>query len=130
MSNYILIVDDDSDLLDVLELQLAQMGLKSRRANNGKEALDAIREQLPALIVSDLAMPVMNGRKMLQLIRQDPQASQVPVIILSAFGYEWEAELMGAQGHIRKPILHASQLETEITRVLGGAEPRKRKLVN
>ena len=54
---------------------------------------------------------------MLQLLRQQPLGSDVPVIVLSAFGYEWEAELMGAQGYIRKPVA-VGQLDREIARVL------------
>ena len=116
MGGYILIVDDDEILLDALELELADKGYPIRRAINGQEALERVREELPILIITDLAMPVMNGRKMLQLI-------------LSAFGYEWESELMGAQGHIRKPV-SPGQLEAEIARVLMGTAPRNTALLN
>lgn len=129
MGGYILIVDDDESLLDALDMELSDRGYPIRRATNGQEALERIREELPMLIITDLAMPVMNGRKMLQLIRRDPRAREVPVIILSAFGYEWESELMGAQGHIRKPVTTA-QLEEVIARVLLGVSPRSAVLLN
>ncbi len=128
MRPYILIVDDDTDLLEALELELEDHGYAVKTATNGLEALERVREALPMLIIADLAMPVMNGRKMLQILRRDAEAKAVPVLILSAFGYEWEAELMGAQGYIRKPV-SAAQLEREIAQVLTGA-PKKAALLN
>jgi CheY-like chemotaxis protein len=121
MAGYILIVEDDRPLLEALDLELTAGGHKVRCAENGAEALSIIRQELPLLIITDLAMPVMNGAKMLQALREEPLGRDVPVIILSAYGYEWEAELMHAQGYIRKPVRPA-QLEAEIARVLA-AQP-------
>lgn len=123
MSGYILIVEDDTDLLESLDEQMSGRGWEVRCAENGEEALKQVRRELPMLIITDLEMPVMNGRRMLQQLRQEPLGSDVPVIVLSAFGYEWEAELMGAQGYIRKPVA-AAQLEREIARVLHGVPAR------
>lgn len=119
MGGYVLIVEDDTALLEALELELSGRGFEVRCAENGLEALAMIRQELPLLILTDLAMPVMNGAKMLQLLRAEPLGKDVPVIILSAYGFEWEAELMQAQGYIRKPV-RAAQLEQEIARVLSG----------
>lgn len=123
MNGYILIVEDDVDLLDSLAEQMSGRGWVVRRAENGEAALEQVRRELPMLIITDLEMPVMNGRRMLQQLRQEPLGQDVPVIVLSAFGYEWEAELMGAQGYIRKPVA-ASQLEREIARVLHNVPAR------
>jgi len=123
MGGYILVVDDDTDLLEALELELSGRGWNVRTARDGREALECIRQERPALLITDLEMPVMNGRKMLQILRDMPGAG-FPVLILSAFGFEWEAELMGASGYIRKPV-SAAQLEERIAQVLGGM-PEKR----
>lgn len=117
MSGYILIVEDDVDLLEALQEQLSERGWRVRSVENGQQALEQVQRELPMLIITDLEMPVCNGRRMLQLLRQQPLGSDVPVIVLSAFGYEWEAELMGAQGYIRKPVA-VGQLDREIARVL------------
>jgi CheY-like chemotaxis protein len=129
MGGYILVVDDDADLLEALELELSGRGFEVRTAGNGAEALSHVRGERPMLIITDLEMPVMNGRKMLQLLRQDERARVVPVIVLSAFGYEWEAELMGAQDFVRKPV-SAGQLEQVIGRVLAGAPRPKAAMLN
>lgn len=117
MSGYILIVEDDRHLLEALSEQLTERGWQVRCVENGQQALEQVERELPMLIITDLEMPVMNGRRMLQVLRQQPLGSDVPVIVLSAFGYEWEAELMGAQGYIRKPVA-IGQLDREIARVL------------
>lgn len=122
MGGYILVVDDDTALADALKLQLGMHGYEVRTAANGAEALEIVRTQMPMLVLLDLAMPVMNGRKMLQIFRTLPGAAPVPVIVLSAFGFEWEAELMGAQGYIRKPV-GTDQLLQEMARVLGSEKP-------
>jgi CheY-like chemotaxis protein len=129
MSGYILLVEDDQPLLEALEMELTGRGYIVRCAENGAEALALIRQELPLLILTDLAMPVMNGAKMLQLLRGEPLGRDVPVIILSAYGYEWEAELMQAQGYIRKPVRPA-QLDAEIARVLSGQKAPKMAMLN
>ncbi len=126
---YILLVEDDEALLEALELELTGRGYIVRCATNGVEGLEHIREELPMLILTDLAMPIMNGTKMIQLLRSEPLGRDVPVIILSAYGFEWEAELMKAQGYIKKPV-HAHQLEQEIARVLAGQQPRQAAYLN
>lgn len=125
MSGYILVVDDDEDLLEALELELTGRGYPVRCARHGAEALALVRAERPLLILSDLQMPVMNGRKMLQILKTEPNGADVPVIILSAFGYEWEAELMGATGYLRKPVSSA-QLQEVIAGALGGPPVRAR----
>lgn len=129
MGGYILIVEDDVALLEALELELSLRGYTVRCAQNGAEALEHIRRELPMLILTDLEMPVMNGRKMLQILRSEPLGRDVPVIVLSAFGYEWEAELMGAQGYIRKPV-SAAQLEQAMVSVLSPTSVRRTALLN
>jgi CheY-like chemotaxis protein len=129
MAGYILVVEDDVPLLEALELQLSGRGYEVRCAQNGAEALALIRQELPLLILTDLAMPVMNGARMLQFLRNEPLGKDVPVIILSAYGYEWEAELMQAQGYIRKPV-RSAQLEQEIARVLMGQCAPKVAMLN
>ena len=97
---YILVVDDDADFRDGLRLALEMKGYQVEGAANGKEALDRIEQKPPLLVLLDLQMPVMNGRELLQKLRGAPDTKEIPVVIISGFGFEWEAELMGAQGYI------------------------------
>jgi CheY-like chemotaxis protein len=114
---YILIVDDDADFREGLRAALEMKGYLVEEAANGKEALDRILEKAPLLVLLDLQMPVLNGRELLQRLRAEPDTKEIPVVILSGFGFEWEAELMGAQGYIGKPF-EPQELERTIADLL------------
>jgi CheY-like chemotaxis protein len=114
---YILVVDDDADFREGLRLELERKGYQVAEAEDGKQALEQITERPPLLVLLDLQMPVMNGRELLQRLRATAGLGEVPVVVLSSFGYEWEAELMGAQGYLGKPF-DALELEQIMARVL------------
>lgn len=114
---YILIVDDDEDFRALLRVALESKGYRVEEAANGKEALPVATERPPLLILLDLQMPVMNGRELLQRLRSQPETEEIPVVVISGFGFEWEAELMGAQGYIGKPF-EPPELERTIANLL------------
>src|SRR5689334_1726384 len=114
---YILVVDDDADFRTGLRTALEMKGYQVEEAANGEEALLKLLEKPPLLVLLDLQMPVMNGREMLQRMRSTPELKDVPVVIISGFGFEWEAELMGAQGYIGKPF-EPEELQKTIANLL------------
>jgi CheY-like chemotaxis protein len=114
---YILVVDDDADFREGLRAALEMKGYQVEEAANGKEALEQIEKKPPLLVLLDLQMPVMNGRELLQKLRAAPDTKDVPVVIISGFGFEWEAELMGAQGYVGKPF-EPEELERTIAALL------------
>jgi CheY-like chemotaxis protein len=114
---YILVVDDDPDFREGLRDELTRKGYQVEEASDGGEALAKISQKPPLLVLLDLQMPVMNGRELMQRLRAAPDLGEVPVVVLSSFGYEWEAELMGAQGYLGKPF-EPLELEAIMARVL------------
>lgn len=114
---YILVVDDDTDFREGLRVALEMKGYQVEEAGNGKEALEQIERKPPLLVLLDLQMPVMNGRELLQKLRATADTKDVPVVIISGFGFEWEAELMGAQGYVGKPF-EPEELERTIAALL------------
>jgi CheY-like chemotaxis protein len=114
---YILVVDDDSDFREGLRAALEMKGYQVEEAANGKDALEQIQKKPPLLVLLDLQMPVMNGRELLQKLRAEADTKDVPVVIISGFGFEWEAELMGAQGYVGKPF-EPEELERTIAALL------------
>ena len=84
----VLLVDDDPDLRDSLAEVLIEAGYKVDRAGNGQEALEKLRaaagRDLPAVILLDLLMPVMNGWQFCELKGQDPALAGIPIIAMSA----------------------------------------------
>ena len=104
MTNKILLVDDDENLLATLADYFENAGFLIEKARNGKEALQANRDGSPELIVMDMMMPIMDGFEALQEIRK---ASEVPVIMLTAKDEDLEkikALEMGVDDYLTKPF--------------------------
>lgn len=86
MKEKILIVDDTEFYQKAYQSKLLSSGYLARVANNGVEALKALTLEKPDLILLDLMMPVMDGFKVLQAVRANPDLKAVPVIVFSAKG--------------------------------------------
>jgi CheY-like chemotaxis protein len=79
----VLVVDDDADMIEVIELVLQDAGYKTRSALNGQQALAAVAVDMPALIVLDMLMPVMNGWQFTQEFRAR-YGRAVPIVVATA----------------------------------------------
>ncbi len=101
---YILVVDDDDDFREALSEVLTEAGYPVQQANNGEVALLKCADEAPGIVLLDLKMPVLDGWGVMERMRNEPRSAGVPILILSAYGFEWEAELLGAQGYIPKSV--------------------------
>ena len=101
---YILVVDDDDDFREALGEVLTGAGYPVQQAENGEVALRRVAEEAPGIVLLDLKMPVLDGWGVMERMRADARTAAVPILILSAYGFEWEAELLGAQGYISKSV--------------------------
>lgn len=100
----ILVVDDEAQLTRVLRTGLTSHGYDVRTAADGLSAFETFNDWNPNLVITDLAMPNMNG---LELCRKLRTISQVPIIVLSAKGEEKtkiEALDLGADDFVTKPF--------------------------
>ena len=79
----VLVVDDDPDMLEVMELVLHDAGYPTRSALNGQLALDAVAQGMPALILLDMLMPVMNGWQFAREFRAR-YGNAVPIVVATA----------------------------------------------
>jgi len=104
----ILVVEDVPNVLELLEVTLRFKGYPVVTARNGLEALEVIAKERPALIITDLLMPKMNGYALIQHLRSDPNTSQIPIIVLSATYVTQDdksfALKIGAARFMEKPI--------------------------
>ena len=108
----ILIVDDDPDILNLLGMRLKAAGYEIASAENGKEALAQISINRPALVISDLRMPEMDGFDLFDAIHQND--STLPVIMLTAHGSipdAVSATQRGVFGFLTKPFNSKSLLQ-------------------
>jgi CheY-like chemotaxis protein len=84
-SGPLLIVEDDPDIREALQGYLELQGYAVRAASNGKEALELLETPpRPSLILLDMALPIMDGHRVLTTRKADAALAGVPVIILSA----------------------------------------------
>jgi two-component system, chemotaxis family, chemotaxis protein CheY len=101
----ILVVDDDVDIRETLGLALELEGYDVALARNGAEGWDCLRRAAPpALVLLDLAMPVLDGPGLLARMRADLLLRRVPVVIITAFGSLAGSVAALAQGFLPKPV--------------------------
>ena len=104
MPAHIIVVDDEPQITRVLRTTLDAQGYEIRVANDGESALEIMKDFAPDLVITDLAMPHMNG---IELCRRLREISQVPILVLSVRGEERskiEALDSGADDYITKPF--------------------------
>jgi PAS domain S-box-containing protein len=132
----LLFVEDEATLREHLALKLSDTYLVDT-AGNGNEALLAVMRAKPALVVTDIVMPDMDGVELLVTLRQNPGTRSIPVLLISgraADEYRIEGFKQGADGFLAKPytepalraligsMLHSAQLRAEAA----GRDPRDR----
>ncbi len=107
MSQRILVVDDEPDLLELVRVNLERAGYDVTLASTGKEALARLRSEKPDLVVLDLMLPDHPGTEICREIRADAELAEVPVIMLTALSEEVDRVVgleLGADDYITKPF--------------------------
>lgn len=104
----LLVVEDVPNVRELLEVTLRFKGYPVVTARNGQEALEQVRKERPALIITDILMPTLDGFAFVQRLRTDPKTRDIPVIFLSATYVTPEdkafAMSLGAARFLEKPI--------------------------
>jgi CheY-like chemotaxis protein len=104
----ILVVEDVSNIRELLDVTLTFKGYPVRTAADGEEALRIIAEERPALVISDILMPNLDGFGLIQRIRIDPKTRDIPIIMISAtYVSEQDREFalkLGAVRFLEKPV--------------------------
>lgn len=122
----VLIVDDDTNICDLIELYIQKEGYKVFKAHNGRDALKLFAEKQVDIIVLDIMMPQMDGYEVLKEIRK---SSMVPVLMLTAKGETFDRVLgleLGADDYMVKPF-EPKELVARIRAVLRRYKPQTQK---
>ena len=109
----ILVVEDSATQAQYLAQILEQAGYRVRLATNGREGLAAARAMPPTIVVSDIAMPEMDGFALCQEIKRDPLLRDIPVILLTSLSSLYDVIKgldCGADNFLRKPYDNANLL--------------------
>ena len=124
---YILIVDDDPDILEGILTILETRPYRLATARDGKKCLEMIAEEVPDLLILDLLMPRMDGWGVIRELRSEPRYAQIPIMILTTViedasrrRYELETGMaMDVQDYVQKPTKPAD-LIARLEKLLGG----------
>jgi DNA-binding response OmpR family regulator len=103
----VLVVDDEPNIVLSLEFLMEQAGFEVRVARDGEQALAALRERAPDLILLDVMIPRGDGYGVCKAVRANPAWREVRIVMLTAKGRESEREkgiALGADDYITKPF--------------------------
>lgn len=107
MVTKILVVDDEASVRHLLQVMLTTEGYEPLLAANGAEGLQLAHQHLPALVILDWMMPVLDGLTTLKALRDDPTTAGIPVVMLTARQGDSamaQAMIQGADFYITKPF--------------------------
>lgn len=114
--NIILLVEDEFNIAKLFQHNLTKAGFHCEHANNGKEGLELVRKINPALIISDVMMPEMDGYEFRKALLNDPEFKSIPFVFLTAKGAE-EDILQGYDLEIEDYIIKTSSPKIVIAKV-------------
>lgn len=121
MASRILIADNEANLLMSLEYLMQRQGFGVSLARDGIEAMTAIRQQSPDLVIVDAMMPGQSGFEICQQVRADPELRPIPIVMLSAKARETDIAkgmALGADAYVVKPF-STNELLDQVCGLLG-----------
>jgi CheY-like chemotaxis protein len=128
VSARILIVEDHPTMREAMRLVLEGEGFDIDEASDGAQALSAVHQEPPDLVLLDMSIPGVSGPDVLAAVKRDPATSEVRVIVVTATGEEGRAAAMagGADHYFTKPFSPIALLQA-VEEVLGpeGAAPAR-----
>ena len=122
---YVLIVDDDPDLVETVGMLLESKGFEVGKAYDGIEGEEAIKKRRPDVVILDVMMPRKNGYQLCKELKSNKWTSEIPVILLTAVGEavptttytHYEGMTIEAEDFIPKPV-DAKTLVQAVERLL------------
>lgn len=107
MAKKVLIVDDNEKNRKLFRVILRNSGYETIEAEDGEKGVKLAKEEIPALILMDIQMPVMDGIEATKVLRSEEMTSKIPVIALTSYAMKGDKEKFlgeGFVGYIAKPI--------------------------
>jgi len=124
MAGYILVVDDDQGMRDLLRMHLTAAGYDVEVAEDAISAGYRVLKSPPELIISDVHMPHMDGFEFIAALKADKSLPSIPVIFLTSFEEgDQRGKSLGAVGYVTKPIMADKLLRLVAQHVSGGRMP-------
>jgi DNA-binding response OmpR family regulator len=129
MSELVLIIEDETDVAELLVYNLQKAGYKTATARNGAAGLQKGRDLLPALVILDLMLPGLEGTEVCRQLKADSKTAHIPVIMLTAKAEEVDRIVgleLGAEDYVTKPFSPRElvlRVKTILRRAKGDSTP-------
>jgi two-component system chemotaxis response regulator CheY len=124
MAGYILVVDDDESMRDLLRLHLGAAGYEVEVAEDAIAAGYLVLKRPPELIITDINMPHMDGFEFIAALKADDTLPPIPVIFLTSVEEgDQRGKALGAVGYVTKPVMADKLLRLVARHVSGGRTP-------
>ena len=107
MAEKILVVEDDTNIEQLVTFKLKNSGFQVHNAHNGIEALEFLEKNSVDLIVTDIMMPIMGGKELVMELKKNPKTKTIPVVMLTSRTLEKEIVegfSLGVEDYIKKPF--------------------------
>lgn len=107
MTHRILVVDDETHILQVLSLKLRNSGFEVSTAVDGEDALRQALDDPPDLIITDIQMPYMNGIELCNALVENKTTTHIPVVVITARGHtlaQSDTDIANVRDVISKPF--------------------------
>lgn len=120
----ILIIEDEEIMINLLQRKITQEGYEVWIARNGEEGLAVMREKKPDLILLDIIMPKMGGLEVMEIMQQDKNLKDLPVIVVSNSGQPVEidkVQKLGAKDWLIKTEFDPREVIDKIKKIIGPA---------
>ncbi len=107
MAEKILVVEDDSNIEQLVTFKLKNSGFQVHVAHNGVEALEFLEKNSVDLVVTDIMMPIMGGKELVIELKKNPKTKSIPVVMLTSRTLEKEIVegfALGVEDYIKKPF--------------------------
>jgi len=120
MGKYVLIVDDDPDIVETVGMMLESKGYEVGKAYDGIEGEESIRKRRPDILVLDIMMPRKNGYVLCSELKKSGETKDIPIILLTAVGEAVPSTTLShsdgmstaAEDYIAKPVDAKTIIET------------------
>ena len=125
---HIVVVEDESDILEVLSYNLRREGFEVSSSLNGVQGLELIQQQLPDLVLLDLMLPGIDGLEICRRLRSNSASQHIPIVMVTAKGEESDVVLglgIGADDYLVKPFSPKeliARVKAVLRRASAGAE--------
>jgi DNA-binding response OmpR family regulator len=110
MSKKVLIVDDEPSIIVALQFLMEQSGYATVVAFSGEEAMEAVAQHHPDLMLLDIMLPVVDGFEVCQRVRENPDWNDIRIVLVTALGNESNVTKgldLGADAYVTKPFSNA-----------------------